>query len=455
MFKLKSIKNNEARLYVLFLFMLFPLILFSYDNGSFRIQSILLFLTGMSWLLFNFLRIRKREWGIRQIEYLTDLPVLAAVIYAFTQILLKVIQSTGEESISFDIEITVIALAAIYWVATSRIILYKYYFDLMLFSALLFFGALLCLYLIDNDLGGLIALIAEDEYAIASYTLLACTIAVVMYCRCRDKMQSIFYFSIALTGFFVLFINHNLVSIYMMTAVFLAVPVLFRPVAELVKRDMQLFLVFLFLLSSMSLLTNYTSLIQKELPLNVENSIFLDIVIAIGAVVFFLYWNRIPDGSDMDKLVLRKMRKAYLFILKTMAIFLAAVLLAGDRWQELPDSALLRPLKRLAVSLCEEVGRGESAVYLSFEYAGMAGGLLLMLFASYMIARLRRNYHMDKPLTVMLILISDLFLLQLVFWKPNINSLPIYFLILIFAAFSKESRRKVTARKVKTLSHKL
>lgn len=448
-----TIRYDSSKRYILFFFLLYPLVLFRYDNGNFVVQSMILFLAGMSWLLGNFLRIRKREWAIRNIRYITDLPLLAVVFYELMQIAVKIFQSTGEEAVRFDIEITVIGLAAIYWVVTSKITLYKYYFDLALYTGLLVFGALLYRYLCDISFGGIIAFIADDEYAVASYALLICTIAVVQYCRCRDSMRSMFYFGVSLAGFFVLLINYNLVSICMMTAVFFAIPVLFRPVAELVKRDMQLFFAYMLLLGNMSLLTNYTTLIQKELSLTVENSIFLDIVIAIGGVIFFLYWERIPDGTDMDKLVLRKMRRGYLFILKAMTIFFAAILLGGERWNELPDSTLIRPLKRLAIALIEEVKMGESAVLLSFKNQGLTGGFLLIIFASYMIARLRRNYHMDKPSTVMMILISDLFLLQLLFWKPNISSLPVYFLILIFAAFCKEERRKITVRRVRSLTN--
>lgn len=447
MISFKNKKYDITKICLFFFFLLYPLILFQYDNENFYIQSLLLFFASMSWLLCNVLLIRKKEWSIRSVRYIADLPVITAVIFEIVQILKKMFLSNGKEAIRFDIEITVIAMAAVYWIISSGIVLHKYYLDITLYTGLLVFGLLLYRYLCDISFGSIIFFIAEDESAIAAYAILICTIATVQYCQCRDKMRSIFYFGVSVTGFFVLFINHNLVSICMMLTVFIAIPVLFRPVARLVKRDMQLFFTYMFLLSNMSLLTNYMKLIQKELTFNIENSVYLDLLIAIGGIVFLLYWDRIPEGMDLEQLVLRKMRRGYLFFLKTMAIFFAAILLNGERWRELPDSMLLLPLKRFAVALWEEVGRGESVFFLSFEKQGVMGGFLLLVFSSLIIARLRKNYHIDKPLTITLILISGLFLLQLLFWKPAINSLPIYFMILIFAAFYQEKRKEVSVRK--------
>jgi hypothetical protein len=412
---------------------------------------LVLFLVGLSWLFCNFLLIRKRKWFIRDVGYIVDLPVLAAVVFEILQLLHKILFSTEGQTIRFDIEITVIALAAVYWVITSGISLYKYYFDFILYTGLLLFGALLYRYLCDIRFGNVIAFIAEDEYAIAAYTVLICTIAVIQYCRCRDKTRSLFYGGVSLSGFLVLFINHNLVSICMMLAVFLAIPVLFRPVAEMVKRDMQMLFAYLFLLSNMSLVTNYTMLIRKELTLSIENSVWLDLLVAVGGILFFLYWDRIPKGMALDTLVLRKMRKGYLFFLKTMGLVFMVILTGGERWKALPDHMLLLPFKRLAVALCEEVKRGEPAVFAIFKNQGSIAGLLFIFFCSFIIARLRKNYHMDKPSTIVMILISDLFLVQQLFWKPNLSSLPVYFMILVFAAFYQEERRSVTVRKVKFL----
>ena len=49
-------------------------------------------------------------------------------------------------------------------------------------------------------------------------------------------------------------LNHDILSFWILAIYFLAMPIVLRPTAKLVKRDMQLFFLFVFMLSNRSLL---------------------------------------------------------------------------------------------------------------------------------------------------------------------------------------------------------
>ena len=93
--------------------------------------------------------------------------------------------------------------------------------------------------------------------------------------------------------------------------------------------------------------------------------------------------------------------------------------------------------------------QGESGFYLCFKHLGLIGGTLLLVLAVLLIAGLRKNYRLDKPVTGMLILISSVFLLQLLFWDVNSSTLAVYWLFMILAITYKEEKLKVISNKIK------
>lgn len=448
--KLKSttLPDKTAEIILLLLFIIYPLILVKAVTGSLSLQSLILFVLIMGWMFINCLFISRKEWQLRKISSLLDWIVLLAAGYQLLRIIGKLFQNPDFGAIYYDAEVWTVSLAVIYLLISTGVKFRIHNLDLLLYSGLLVFGGLLYKYMCDSNFSRPIQLMADDSKAVASFTLLISSVSVLLYCSCKEKMRSVFYIGTAFISFLVLFINHNILSIWMQLVFFLAIPVLLRPTAELVKRDMQLLFVFLFLLSNMSLLTNYTNIIQIGLTLNLENSVYFDLMLAIGGICFFQYWERIPAGVDLNKLVLRRMRRGYLFLLKTIGIVFAGIVVGGDRWSRLPDGIGTNAVKGLAVPVIEEIKTGNGTLLLVMEKQGLTAGILLLLFIALMLAKLRKNYSFGRPVTGMLILISSLFMLQLLFWKPSVNTLPIYFILLMFAAFNQEEKQRISSKKI-------
>lgn len=430
-----------------FIIGVYPLILFELDLGSVAIQSLLLFLGAMGALLYSILLIRLKAWELSMPRSRIDLVVLILAVYAFFKVIVKIITAT--ETVHFDVEVTVLALAAIYLLIASRPVFSEKDFDILLFSGLIVFALLLIKYFCGDGADSILAIFLKDKTGIASYVMLVCMVGLWQYIRCRDKLRSFFYIGVLTVGFLILFINQNRVSIYLMAMVFIALPILQRPTAELIKKDMQIFFIYLFLLSNMSLLTNYTSLLRIDVSYDLEQSVYLELLVAIGGIFFFKYWDRIPEGVELRRLVMRKMRRGYQFLLKLMGIVFIGILLGGENWKKLPDEGGVNAVKGFAASFVDEVLQGESTFYLCFKQLGVIGSTLLLILCVLLIGRLRKNYRFDKPVTGMLILISGMFLIQLLFWNINSNTLAVYWMFIILAITYKEEKLKIISNKIK------
>ncbi len=446
---MKERKASKAVQFIAyFIISIYPLILCQVDLGGLQLQSLLLFIAAMGALLYSILLIRKNEWSFKRTYYRVELAILLLAGYEFIRVLAKMLFSDANTAVSYDWEVLALSLAAVYLICSLNAVFDKKYFDALIFSGLIVFGFLLFHYLCGDGMDHMLAVLLKDSHTIASYTLLVCTVSLYQYCNCDDRLRSVFYAGTSVTGYLVLFLNYNMLSIWILAAVFLAFPVYFRTTAELLKRDMQLFFIYSFLLSNMSLLTNYTDLI-RGVSFSLEQSIYLDLLLAAGGIVFFYFWDKIPEGMDLKRLVLRKMRRGYQFLLKAMGIVFAGILVGGEHWQELPDGMTLSVFKSFAVSLIKEIDGGKGTFYATVSEQGLLACGIMVILCSLMIARLRRNYSYDKPDTGIMILVASLLLVQLLFWKANMMTLPVYFVFLIFAFLYREERKRVKSVKIK------
>lgn len=420
----------ERKLDNLMLFLLtgiYPLLAFRLEVGSVSVQSLFLFGVMVLTLLIHFRKRREFEWRLPSVRNLLGCAVVLAGMGAFFSMVKKLFQDNELGHISFDGEVFLFAMIGAFVLIASQKSFQKYYFDFLVYSGLLVAGMMLYHYLVGAELDNAVLLLIEKDEAVASCMILLGTTCVLQYCGCREKGKSIFYAASALISFFVLFLSENRVGIGIMVFVFVVIPILFRPTVELVKRDMQLFFLYLFLLSNMSLIVNYTDIVRIKPAYDLQSSVYLELVMAVGGIVFFHFWERIPEGADPERLVLRRMRKGYQLLFRALLI-LAAAVLAGDA-----DGRVMT---------------GENVFRYLYVRTGVAGVLLLVLLLAVVIEKLHRNYHPDKPVTTRLLILSGTFIVQLFFWEPMIQTLPIYMILVFYALYMKEKRRTVTSRRI-------
>ncbi len=436
-------KKAEMAVHILLCLVMtiYPLLLFKKDLGGISSQSLVLFLAVMGTLFYCFLLIRKEGWKLPPFHSRIDLMMLLLSVYAFIRIIVKMTGTATAEGVSFDFEVTMLSVSVLYLLLAEGKAWKEEYFDILVFSGLIVFALLLIKFLCTDRINS--ALEVLDRNGIASYTILICMAGLWQYIRCRDRLRSFFYIGVLAIGYFVLFINHNRVSILLMSFIFIVIPVVVRPTAELVKRDMQMFFLYLFMLSNMCLITNYTDLIRVETDFSLEQSVYLELFIAIGGVVFFRYWDRIPEGMDPDRLVMRKMRKAYQFLFNMLIFLFTGVLIGGNKWQSLPEKSGITVVKGFVIPVMEEIQNGKGGIFLCVEELGALGtGILVILFL-LAIAGVRKRIGFDKPVTTMLVIFFFMFVTQFLFWGVSSSTLPVYLILSFFALKYKEERQKI------------
>jgi len=420
---------------------IYPLLLFKKDLGGISSQSLVLFLAVMGTLLYCFLLIRKEGWKLPPLRSRIDLMMLLLSVYAFIRIIVKMAGTAAEESVSFDFEVMMLSLSVLYLLLAEGKAWKEEYFDILVFSGLIVFALLLIKFLCTDRIDSVLEVL--DRNGIASYTILICMSGLWQYIRCRDRLRSFFYVGVLTIGYFVLFINHNRVSILLMSFIFIVIPVVFRPTAELVKRDMQMFFLYLFMLSNMCLITNYADLLRVETDFSLEQSVYLELLVAIGGVVFFRYWDRIPKGMDLDRLVMRKMRRAYQFLFNMLIFLFMGVLIGGGKWQDLPKKSDITVVKGFVIPVMEEIQNGKGGIFLCVEELGVLGtGILVILFL-LATTGIRKRIGFDKPVTTMLAIFFFMFIIQFLLWGISSTTLPVYLVLSFFALKYKEERQKM------------
>lgn len=419
------------------------------EIAGFPVYSLLLLALASVWLMCKIIDAGKKGISFLSVKYLTDTMAMAAIAYAVLSAVIKLFASSEEGAIDFSWNAEVIALAIICLLISAGVEFKLLYLDLLLYSGLPVMGLYMLINLTDGWENSKLAAVFTNSGQMASYFLLVGMVSVYGYCMCRDRMRSLFYIMVSGISFFALFLNQNVVSLWLMGLFFLAIPVLFRPTAMLVKRTMQLFFIYLFMLSNMSLFTEYTQILRTEVSYSLEHSVYLDLLVAAGGVVFFHYWDRIPEGTDLERLVLRKMQKGYRFILKMASLLFVIIVFIGSGWAALPDSVTYNMMKSFAVPLAETVERNESGLLYCFRTIGVIPGIFVLISIVLFLDRMYKNYAPDKPVTDILILISVIFAVQLLFWNPGIHNITCYFYLLAIAAFYKEEWEQVESVGVK------
>lgn len=440
--KVQAVNMNEIFLAALLLVSM--LVLVDFKIIGMQLNIFLLFILALTYICYRMVFMRNvAPFPIRP-QQLVDLVVLILLGWNLLSMILKLFQDLKLGAIDYQFEVTCIVFSFLYFLVKENIELHDWCFDLIIYSGLLVIIAMLLYYLCDVQTSEILADIINDSGKCASYLLLPCTACVFRYNTCRDQRSSLFYLLAAAMGFFTLLINHNIISLWLMAIVFFAAPVLMKPTAEFVKRDTQIGFLFFFMMSNMGLLTNYTQLIQKEIDISLELSLYLDFLIVAAGVFFYIYWSMIPEGANRDRLVMNNLKRGYTSVLLMIGIVFLGFVTGGDRWKELPDTRGAVMVKSFAIPLIEEINNSKNAWLYCMEKSSMCI-LIILILTTLLAGRIIKNHSNDKPVMGSFIIISLMIFIETFFLVPSSNIMPIYLLILIMAAFYKEEKQQVAA----------
>lgn len=410
-----------------------------------------LLLGALIWMAVqNISAIRGGE-GLRKKYNRTDLAVFLFLAYEVLHMIGQMIWADEEKGIDYGINVFFIAMTLLYFLCAEIKTFRQSCLDAVIYAGLPVMGVILYCDLCDVSAAWLLGGLMESRTELAAYIMLPGMVSVLQYCRCRNKVRRLFYGLSAGLSFFLLLIRHHRISLWLLLFFFLLIPVVMRPTAELIKRAMQMFVLYMLMLCNMSLLVNYTELVLTEVSYDLRQSVYLELFLVLGAAVFFHYWDRIPEGTPLEKVVLRKVYRIYRYLIMVLTAFFIA-LLAGGSWGSLSGHAGAEFVGKLAEPLHTELMQTENFLYACAQKQGLPV-LVGLLFVSVSIGiRLKKKTGWDRPVTTGLWLLAVMGAVQCLLGNPGIRTLPVYLLLAVSGMRWEEERMRFTGVRIRDLT---
>lgn len=402
------------------------LLVFPFKIGGMDALPAILFFLCIVWMMIDIWQINRGKRKTRTQYRRLDMAAIILLLYEVALIAVSMMQEIGENEPEPDYSwnVLVISLALLYFLVMEAGAFRSGYLDMILYSGLAVMAVLLLGYLFDPMIGGRVQF-WEAPAAEASYLIMVGIVGALQYCRCEERGKRVFYGMCAGFAFFLLACNHSVISFWIMVYALLAIPILIRPTAFLCKNAMQMLFLFLVIISSMGLLANESGLLLVPVNYDVEHSVYLDLVAAVGGLSFFYCWYRKPEGVPLKKIVMRGFYRVDKSILRGMMLILALLVSGGSAWKTLDgDRFGFRAVSGFAVPLLEEAEENQSLLYLCMREHGVVEAILCIIVLVLILERLIRTFGWDKPVKGALCVIAVSLLPQILLWEMAPNILP-------------------------------
>lgn len=441
--KIRGISKGDRilEIYIQAIFMLSPLYLFNISLFNISIKAeLFLFITIITAFTYIILIIKKRTIP-RSEKCKLDFWMLGIFLLSIIAMIVKIMSKDFSIEINYETEMIVLTLIITYFLISCVNKSYRYYLQLLPASAVIVYAGVLYHYIFNPQFMKPLELLLANPQNLTSYTILVTSVSILLYCTTKEKGESVFYILISGVGCFLLFLSNNLIGICIIGVLFLLIPVIFVPTAALIKKDMHMFFLFFFILSNMPLVTNYTQWIKVDVTFDIMVSIWIDLFLSVVAICYLQYWEKIPENIDPYRSIMKKLRKAYSFMLKLVGILFLVIFLVGEQSEKIPQSFGTTVFKNFVIKFQQCYTTSNGVFYDALAEYGLMGFILLIVICVLIITGLKVNYKKDNQFSVILTVIAIVFLVQSVFLKQQLTTTPIYVILLTFALFDNKEKR--------------
>ena len=281
-------------------------------------------------------------------------------------------------------------------------------------------------YLVDASFDFMIQTLLQNDLSV-TWLMLVITVNAAAYCIYDAKW--FWHGANVVVAFFLLLIQKNLISLILTMALFFVIPFIYRPVKQLVKRDMQMFLICAFMLCNMSLITGYTTLFDEALGLNydLEISVYLELLLSVFGVFFFSFWEKL-DEEDLKENV----RKAKTFFGKTSTILMILTLAFAGVLMRGSSSIMPEMINKLITEIRESAASQSSLLMVAGGSYGIFGAVLAVYFLysildSIRMQKKKKSTRQQKFMQV----VALMFVLQSIFLTQSMAITIIYLVFVI------------------------
>lgn len=357
-----------------------------------------------------YLLILMMAWGIWQIAdsfhrkrnrrkiYRLDIVVGALGMIAIVKTGITVVSNGVTVYADYADSLLIFCLVLFYFLSMRAKEFREIYLDVILYCGLIVMLFLLLGHFTDPMFGEWI-MFWENKAMTGAYLILILEVAACRFCAANDKMQTWFYGLVAEMCFLLLQINQNTVSLWTATLVLLMIPVMIRPTALVWNRVAGMLGAFCFTGSVVALTANYGEVFLSELTFDLEHFVYLDMVLAVGGLLYFSCIDRIPEEADKRRILMKGLYRIDRRVIAALFCMLVLFLSGGMAWQNLSGDGLgVRMVKSFAVPLVKDWMQQGESLGRYIQKNGMLEIVLAVIIAVAVINRAKKYFSWRKPI---------------------------------------------------------
>lgn len=322
---------------------------------------------------------------------------------------------------------------------------------------------ILVLYFVDAALfPSFISLFAQGTDTVRYVNMVAFLVSLMaagLYIYSEEKVMQPVYIAGIILSALVLAVNEAWGTAFLIFVMLVVHSVTIVPVAETMKRLLQVFFGLALLFCNVSLLVNYSGVIHVEgLECRLECGVVGELFLCILALYVFRRWDKIPEGMDLRRIKLSRLQKGCRYFLKgairilPFLIVLSLVngklepgnivqLFVGERWEEWSTDvfvvAMLSLLSHMYQAL-EEMWTGNLfAVF--YQLYGWIGAVVSVGCMGLLCYRVYYAVWKEGTVDALLAWITVGAVSALVFLPVTVYMLPVYLLFTFLAVNVKRT----------------
>lgn len=396
----------------------------------------------------------KKKWNLRKWNLLDSLLAAFLIGNVF-----QLVRDSLKSTVVDENNLLMIVLVMLFFLlsvdkdttrqTTQLPVIYKYT-DVFLGCGFVVYMGLLLHFLLNQKFAALLALLLENEQALLTFLLLMVILAAEGYYREADKGKRSFYMLVALAGYFLLFLQQNIVGILLGGIGFLVSALVHKPEREQIKRISQLAFSYFFLLANMSLLQQFIPALKESGGYSMGGGVYLELLLAAACVVFFSWWEKQPE----EEKYLPQYKKWMFRIAVGVGFVLLSLLISGGRLASMEGKSIA-VLCNISVKLQAYCAANDSTFTAVLGKYSLLG-IIWLLAVLFVISKRVWERSKRGKLPSIFMTLYIMYLLQSVFFTGQAVTAPVYVVFLVEILYGEctclgthlrqEKRRKTKAK---------
>ena len=416
--------------------------------------------TGIFFLLFPvailLLGVVEKRDLIKNFQRCGLLIYATAFLLSVIGLILKLSGVLKNQQYEYGEFLVVISMVLLCFALKNQVVWERWYFDIMLYAG----GLILVLYFVNaaiaHDMIPLWEKGTADIWYINMVAFLVMLIAVGQYMYCEDKLMQIIYIVSVVLATLTMAVNAAWGTAFLVFVMLLVYSVAIVPVAAVIRKLLQMFFGIAFLFCNMSLLVNYTEIIQVDgLTYHLESSVVGELVLCLLALYVFRQWDKIPEGVELTRVRLSRLQKACYYLLRIggiVLLFLAALsrvndklgdsnivqLFAEDKWEQISTDVFAVTF----LSLLENINQAllqawhGNIIAVAHQMYGIIGVLLVIAVLALTCYKLYLIIRDRRIADSLLVWLAIGVMLAVICLPIKVEALPVYMMILLLALYT-------------------